>query len=336
MTIVKHRRQTSPCNDPGLGPAQPIASELAKAEAKLLSLLDSREELIGEICRYLVSAGGKRLRPTFVLLVYRACGGRESRLDDAIDAAIAMELIHSATLLHDDIIDTGTLRRGKPSAFALWGLAPSLVAGDYLFARAFELCGRFEEPLVKIAAEACIQLTEGEVMEGRLRRNSRVTLDDYMGVISRKTASLFRAGAKVGALLAGAHDATAATMARLGDAVGLAFQMIDDLLDVLGPEEKIGKPVGADLRAGVPSLPLVLGVEKYPALESLLLNGAQVDPAALERALELLRSADVVGRARNLALEQIAIAHQMLEVLKPSPFKDALARLINEQVYREV
>lgn len=312
-------------------PVLAVAAEMRRAEDKLAELLNSREALIAEICRYLVNAGGKRLRPTFVLLVYRACGGGEARLDDAIDAAIAMELIHSATLLHDDIIDAGTVRRGKPSAFALYGLGPSLVAGDYLFARAFELCGRFEDELVRTAAQACIQLTEGEVMEGRLRRNAQVTLEDYLRVISRKTASLFHAGAKVAAQLAGA-SAAAPAMGRLGDAFGLAFQMIDDLLDVLGPEEKIGKPVGSDVRAGIPSLPVVLGVARDSRLSGLL--GA--DGPGFERALELLRAPDVIERARAMAVEQVAIARETLTELKPSLYRDSLAVLIEEQVYREL
>ncbi len=193
--------------------------------------------------------------------MYRACGGDDRTVADAVDAAIALELIHSATLLHDDIIDGGTLRRGKPSAYMRYGPGPTLVAGDYLFCRAFELCGRFEERLVRTAAQACIQLTEGEVMEGRLRRNAAVSLADYRAVIGRKTASLFAAGGKVAADLAGAPAPLASAMEQLGSAIGLAFQMIDDLLDVLGPEEKTGKPVGSDLREGIPSLPVVLGVE---------------------------------------------------------------------------
>ena len=240
-------------------PARVVEADLYHAEEKLGALLDSNEALISEICHYLVDGAGKRLRPAFVLLVHRACGGTDRTALDAIDAAIAIELIHSATLLHDDIIDGGMLRRGKPSALARYGSAATLVAGDYLFCRAFELCGRFEENLVRTAAQACIQLTEGEVMEGRLRHNAATSLKDYLAVIARKTASLFAAGGKVAADLAGAPKRTIDTMQHLGNAVGMAFQMIDDLLDILGPEEKIGKPVGSDLRAGIPSLPVVLG-----------------------------------------------------------------------------
>ena len=179
-----------------LNPARIVEADLIAVEAKLAHLLDSRERLISEICHYLIDGGGKRLRPLFILLVHRGCGGNERTVVDAVDAAIALELIHSATLLHDDIIDGGTLRRGKPSAYMRYGPGPTMVAGDYLFCRAFELCGRFEENLVRTAAQACIQLTEGEVMEGRLRRNPAVSLADYMAVIGRKTGSLFAAAAK--------------------------------------------------------------------------------------------------------------------------------------------
>jgi heptaprenyl diphosphate synthase len=276
-------------------PARLVEADLASAEVKLSRLLDSSEPIIAEICHYLVDAGGKRLRPTFILLVYRACGGSDAKVELAIDAAIALELIHSATLLHDDIIDSGLLRRGKPSAFARYGFGPSLIAGDYLFCRAFELCASFEEQMIRTAAQACIQLTEGEVMETRFRHSAVATLKDYIAVINRKTASLFYAGGKVASDLADASAQTIDAMAKLGTAMGLAFQMVDDLLDILGPEEKIGKPVGSDLRAGIPSLPVVLGVERSPELRKLFQNGTKMEGAALERALDLLRNPKIIS-----------------------------------------
>src|ERR1700756_668610 len=153
-------------------PTRVVEADLYNAEAKLGGLLDSNESLISEICHYLVDGAGKRLRPAFVLLVHRVCGGSDATALGELDAPIAIELIHSATLLHDDIIDCGMLRRGKPSALARYGSAATLVAGDYLFCRAFELCGRFDERLVRTAARACIQLTEGEAMEGRTRHSA--------------------------------------------------------------------------------------------------------------------------------------------------------------------
>jgi len=313
----------------------PIRAELSAAEEKLLRLLDSNETLISEICHYLVDSGGKRLRPLFILLVYRACGGGDQQLQDAIDAAIALELIHSATLLHDDIIDAGMLRRGKPSAYARYGLAASLVAGDYLFCRAFELCGRFEERLVHIAARACIHLTEGEVMEGRMRYRASAGLDDYIAIISRKTASLFSAGGRVAAELADAGPATIGEMEQLGRAVGLAFQMVDDLLDILGPEEKIGKPVGSDLRAGVMSLPVVLGLRSNPELQSLL-NGGMLEGAAFERVLSLLRQPELIGLGRAMAAQQVAVARDLLKRLPASVYRDSLELLIDEQTNRDL
>jgi octaprenyl-diphosphate synthase len=317
------------------GPALPVKQDLEAAEAKLSRLLDSNEAIIGEICHYLVDAGGKRLRPLFILLVYRACGGRNDKVADAIDAAVALELIHSATLLHDDIIDGGLLRRGKPSAFARYGFAPSLVAGDFLFCRAFELCGRFDERLVHTAARACIQLTEGEVMEERMRNSGTATIDDYLAVISRKTASLFAAGGKVAADLAGADAKTIATMETLGLAVGRAFQMVDDLLDVIGPEEKIGKPVGSDLKAGTISLPVVLGVQHNPEFARHFRAGTRLDGAGFDHALRLMRDPSLIARGRAMAADQVADARALLAHLKPSVYRESLSTLIDEQIDRE-
>lgn len=315
--------------------ALPVKTDLLATEAKLSRLLDSNEPLIGEICHYLVDAGGKRLRPLFILLVYRACGGVSEKIDDAIDAAIALELIHSATLLHDDIIDGGLLRRGQPSAFARYGFAPSLVAGDFLFCRAFELCGRFDERLVRTAAQACIQLTEGEVMEGRMRHNAAATIDDYLAVITRKTASLFAAGGKVAADLAGANAKTIGAMETLGSAIGLAFQMIDDLLDVLGPEEKIGKPVGSDLRAGIISLPVVLAVQHDGEFARDFRAGTRLEGAAFDHALQLMREPSMIARGRALATAQVNRARDLLVQLKPSVYRESLGALIDEQIDRE-
>jgi heptaprenyl diphosphate synthase len=295
-------------------PALHVRGDLERVEAKLAGLLDSKEVLLSEISHYLIDGAGKRLRPLFILLVYRACGGTDHQAEDAIDAAIALELIHSATLLHDDIIDTGMLRRGKPSAYAQYGPTASLVAGDYLFCRAFELCGRFDERLVRIAARACIELTEGEVMEGRMRHQTSATLDDYLTVITRKTASLFAAGGRVAADLAGAAQS---------------------LLDITGPEEKIGKPVGSDLRAGVPSLPVVIGMRDIPELRAIFINGTEPDEAVFAHALELMRQPPVMRRAQAMIAAQLAKARALLDRLEPSAFRDGLTLLIADQIDRD-
>jgi octaprenyl-diphosphate synthase len=252
--------------DPALASSAPrlppaVEDDLARVETRLDAELASRESRMQAIARHLVQAGGKRIRPTVVLLVFHAAAGdrREARRDDAIEAAVALELIHSATLLHDDIIDGGETRRGRPSALSTFGAADTLVAGDFLFSRAFALCSRFEAEVIRWAAEACISLTEGEVMQGRFRHNPAVTVADYLEIIERKTASLFAAGARTAAHLAGAPAALVEAMASCGRNVGLAFQVSDDLLDVEGQTAMTGKPRGIDLRDGNPSLPIVLG-----------------------------------------------------------------------------
>jgi geranylgeranyl pyrophosphate synthase len=174
------------------------------------------------------------------------------------------------------------------------------------------------------------------VMEGRLRHNASTSLKDYLAVIARKTASLFAAGGKVAADLAGAPKRTIDTMQHLGNAVGMAFQMIDDLLDILGPEEKIGKPVGTDLRAGIPSLPVVLGVTANPELKAIIGNGTRLEGPALERALKMLRDPKLVAEARAMAAEQGRIAMAALGELAPSVYREGLAALIDEQLRREV
>lgn len=324
-----------PPSTEGSDPASHVRTDLARVETKLAQLLDSRESLISEICHYLIDGAGKRLRPLFILLVYRACGGTDDKVEDAIDAAIALELIHSATLLHDDIIDSGMLRRGKPSAFARYGTAASLVTGDYLFCRAFELCGRFDERLVRTAAGACIQLTEGEVMEGRLRHQAGASLEDYLAVISRKTASLFAAGGRVAADLAGCFPPMISTMDQFGLAVGRAFQMVDDILDVVGPEERIGKPVGSDLRAGILSLPVVIALGETDELKHLFSNGAKPTDGRYDRALSLISAPPTIRRAYALVADQITSARKLLHDLPPSDFRASLSLLLDDQLARE-
>src|SRR5262245_56023219 len=166
------------------------------------------------------------------LLAYFAFGGR--RIQDIVDIATAIELIHTATLLHDDIIDGAETRRGKISAYKKFGLKSTLVAGDFLFIKAFEFAGKFDDTVVEWTADACAMLTEGETLQGHFNRNKAVTLDDYIEIVKRKTASLFQTGAKVGAYLAGANSSLVEEAGRYGLHMGIAFQMVDDILDVSG------------------------------------------------------------------------------------------------------
>jgi octaprenyl-diphosphate synthase len=303
-----------------------IAAELAQVEEKMEHLLASREPLLSEIARHLIQGGGKRVRPAVAILVFRACGGRD--VTDMIDVAIALELIHSATLLHDDIIDGGETRRGRPSAFLRYGLANTLVTGDFLFSKAFELCGRFEEQVVRWAADACVSLTEGEVMQGRFRRNPAATVDDYLEIIARKTASLFSQGARVAAHLAGVDSRGTESMALCGLNIGMAFQIVDDILDVEG-DARTGKPVGIDLRDGNPSLPLVLAIAKDAEVRRVFV-ATDATEAEIDGALERVRKLDVLHSARQLAEDYTSRARSMLEALPYSQYRQALSDIIAE------
>jgi octaprenyl-diphosphate synthase len=325
------RLQTKTPPAVALAPHLLVTAELEQVERRLQSLLHSREPLLNEIGHYLIGAGGKRVRPAVVLLVFRACGGEDPT--DIVDIATALELIHSASLLHDDIIDGGQTRRGKVSAFHRFGLADSLVAGDFLFSRAFALCGRFEEKVISWAADACIRLTEGEVMQGRFRHNPQVTREDYLEIISRKTASLFAQGARLGAYLAGAPPAVVESLASCGFCVGMAFQIIDDLLDVQGDGGRTGKPTGADLKDGNPSLPLVLAIELDAEVKRVFQN-TQPTSQEIVSALERVRRSGVLTEVQQLAHSYGQQALSALEQLEPSPYYDSLDFLIHQLIDR--
>jgi octaprenyl-diphosphate synthase len=308
-----------------------LSAALEMVELRLAAQLKSRENLLSDISNYLVGSGGKRVRPTVTLLVFLACGGRELR--DIVDAAAALELIHSASLLHDDIIDGGGVRRGKDSAYRKYGLANALVTGDFIFSRAFQLCARFEEKLINWAAEACISLTEGEVMQSRFRHNSRVTFQDYIEIISRKTASIFQQGARTAAYLAEAADPVVEAMAACGFNVGMTFQVVDDLLDVEGSEERVGKPVGIDLRDGNPSLPIVLALGRDPEVARAF-QSPQLSESEIAYIRGRIRASGVLAEARALAAEYGEQARRSLDVLPPSPDKDEVRAVIDQLLHR--
>jgi octaprenyl-diphosphate synthase len=307
-----------------------IADEIAGVELRIQDLASSSEAKLTQIANELIQSGGKRVRPALALLVFRAAGGDDP--GDTIDVGAALELIHTATLLHDDILDSGRTRRGRPSPLARHGVGMTLVTGDFLFTRAFGVAGRFDNTVVGWATDACVSLCEGEVMQRRFKHNPAVTLDDYLLIAGNKTASLFSQAARIGAHFAGAPAPVVAGMFTLGYELGLGFQMVDDLLDVLGPAELIGKPVGSDLREGAPALPTVLGLELADVRAAF---ATELPSAALvERALGALRGSPVIGRVRQLAAERIRSASAQITLLAPSPYRTALAELAEELLAR--
>jgi octaprenyl-diphosphate synthase len=315
----------------------PVEDDLRRVETRLCEEIDSREDRLRSIAAHLIGAGGKRIRPTVVLLTFNAAraGRPHGRHEDAVEAAVALELIHSATLLHDDIIDAGETRRGRPSALRTFGTADTLVAGDFLFSRAFALCTRFEPDVIRWAAEACVHLTEGEMMQGRFRHDPRVTVDDYLTIIERKTASLFAAGARTAAHLAGARPELTEALAACGRHIGLAFQVSDDLLDVVGSPTVTGKPLGIDLRDGNPSLPIVLALQSDPELARLFARG-RPSPGDVDAGLGRIRRAGVLAAVAQRAESHATQALEQLSLLPDSPYRAALDTLTRGLIGRAV
>ena len=304
-----------------------LAAEMAAVEHRIQEAIRSRESRLTEISLYLIGAGGKRVRPLVAMAIFRACGGDDPQ--DMIDLGAALELIHSATLLHDDIIDAGEIRRGRSSAYLRYGAADTLVAGDFLFSRAFEICGRFDETIVRWASGACIALTEGEILQGRLRRNPAVTVDDYHEIIRRKTACLFQAGARIAAHVAGAPRELVERLAHCGEAIGMAFQVIDDLLDVVGDPAQTGKPVGIDLRDGNPSLPIVLTLPRSDGVARTWQDETPSDGDVVA-ALAEIRVGGALEHVRYEALGYTRRAAEALASLPDTPYRDFLEALIGE------
>ncbi len=232
-----------------------VRDDFEAVNSLIINRLHSEVGLVENIGQYIVDAGGKRLRPLMVLLSARACGYSGQ---DHIPLAAIIEFIHTATLLHDDVVDTSDLRRGRPTANAKWGNAPSVLVGDFLYSRSFQMMVALNNMAVmRILADTTNVISEGEVQQLINAGNDQISEDDYYSVIDKKTARLFRAATEVGAVLAGVDDDTREHLAAYGHHLGMVFQLTDDVLDYQGQAEEIGKNLGDDLAEGKPTLPLI-------------------------------------------------------------------------------
>lgn len=303
-----------------------VAEELQLVEDNLTRAIRSRERDLTKISAHLVHSGGKRVRPMVTLLAYLAFGGK--RIQDIVDIATAIELIHTATLLHDDIIDGAEIRRGKESAYKKFGLKSTLVAGDFLFIKAFEFAGKFDETVVQWTADACTLLTEGEILQGVFNRNRAVTLDDYLEIVKRKTASLFHTGAKVGAYLAGARSYLVEEAECYGLNMGIAFQMVDDILDVVGHPDLLGKPTGMDLRDGNPALPIILAVMNGDVAVREAFDCGKPSEQQILAALDAIKAGDAIQEAKSLSKRYAEEALDSVNKLPPSKYRNGLKSLV--------
>jgi octaprenyl-diphosphate synthase len=302
-------------------------------EEKLATTIESTVPTLGDIAAHLIEGGGKRVRPTVILLAFNAFNGQ--RKEEILEIATAIELIHAATLLHDDIIDGAEFRRGRQSAFKRFGLASTLVTGDFLFIKAFEFAGKFDETVVQWTANACTQLTEGEMLQGSLSRSETVTPEDYLDIVERKTASLFETGAKLGAYLAGATAEEIRIMGQYGLNLGIAFQMMDDVLDVVGRQDLLGKSIGMDLRDGNPSLPIVLSLLDGQKAVSQAFRCREPTESQIRRALDAMENGTVIDRARKFSRSYAVKACREIEKLPPSIYCRSLKALGRSIVERD-
>jgi octaprenyl-diphosphate synthase len=303
-----------------------VSEELQLVEETLSRAIRSREQALTDIAAHLIIGGGKRVRPAVTILAFLAFGGE--RTGDIIDIATAMELIHSATLLHDDIIDCAETRRGKESAFKKYGLKSTLVAGDFLFIKAFEFAGKFDDTVVQWTADACALLTEGEMLQGQFNRNRGVTLDDYIEIVKRKTASLFHTGAKVGAYLAGAQPNLVEEAECYGLNMGIAFQMVDDILDVVGHIDLLGKPIGMDLRDGNPSLPIILALQEGQVAVCEAFECPDPTEKQITAALAELQRGNAINHAKSISKRYAEDALRSAKRFPPSLYRNGLKTLV--------
>jgi heptaprenyl diphosphate synthase len=285
----------------------------------------------------LFAAGGKRIRPALVLLSAKI-GTYD--LDRLMPAAVAVELTHAATLVHDDVIDRATMRRGRPTVAASLGDEPAIVVGDYYFAKAYEQAANTQTPeVVTILAEAVMKICAGEVRQQAIRHHYEATLDEYMPRIEAKTATLLAACCDIGALLGGLNEGDRAHLRDYGRLLGLAFQIADDVLDYIGTEDEVGKPIGHDVAEGFATLPLMLAMEEPPIagrLAPLLRSGHELSPAQAEQVVELVRASQGPQRAIERAQSLASDARRELHSIDGGETAKALSSLTNYVVSRKL
>ena len=310
------------------------ADDLACLDRCIVASLDSEVALVNQVARHIVAGGGKRLRPLLVLLAARACGyGGSSH----VEAAAIVEFIHTATLLHDDVVDGSDLRRGRDTANAVFGNEASVLVGDFLYSRAFQMMVRIGEMrIMEVMANATNVIAEGEVLQLMNCNDPDTNEIRYFEVIRSKTAKLFEAGARVAAILAGADRPTEAALAAYGMQLGTAFQLVDDALDYSGEATEMGKNMGDDLAEGKPTLPLIHAMregtaEQRATIRHSIEHGGLEELEAIRNAIE---STGALHYTARLAHEQADAAVDSLSPLPESAFRDALASLARIAVDR--
>ncbi len=309
--------------------------DMKKVDDILINRLDTEVDLINQMSRYIITSGGKRLRPLLLLLCAKATGydGKHH-----YPLAVVIELIHTATLLHDDVVDESNIRRGGDSANEIWGNAASVLVGDFLYSRAFEI---MVEPdsmqIMRILSKATNMIAEGEVMQLLNIRNIGISQSDYYGVIERKTACLFKAACQIGAILSNTSKSTVKALGDYGLHLGNAFQVIDDVLDYESSTEIIGKEVGDDLAEGKITLPMIYALEKTSGAKNKLLKTAikTSDTSNINDIVSILNDVKAFEFTRLIAKNESNKAKKSLEDIPKSDYQEALSLLCELSLNRK-
>ncbi|KAF0118707.1 MAG: octaprenyl-diphosphate synthase [Rhodospirillaceae bacterium] len=308
-----------------------VSDDLRQVNETIIRRMHSPVVLIPKLASHIIAAGGKRLRPVLTLASARLCGyageGRHVML------ATCIEFIHTATLLHDDVVDESALRRGKPSANVLWGNKASVLVGDFLFSRAFELMVEDGHlPVLAILSRASSVIAEGEVLQLLTANDTDTTEETYLEVIRSKTAALFAAASRLGPMVAGRPPEEEAAMEAYGLNLGMAFQLVDDVLDYSARQEKLGKTIGDDFREGKITLPVILGVAAADATERTFwrrtLEDLDQNEDDLPRALDLLQKHDCLEETLRRAHAYGDTARTALQSFPDSPWRRALLDVV--------
>jgi heptaprenyl diphosphate synthase len=298
-----------------------VQNDLILLETELLSVIHSPERLITDISKHLVEAGGKRLRPA---LYFMCTKGQPCDMENIMPMAVALELIHMATLVHDDVIDNATTRRGKPTANSCWGNYSSVLIGDFLFAKAFSLvANKVSNQMLKVLTDVICSMCEGEINQNRSTFLADQTISDYLGRIEQKTAHFIASSCELGGLAIGLPEEETKALRDYGYSLGMAFQITDDILDITASSEQIGKPVGNDLRQGIVTLPVIYALEHSPDRDELreLVQTKNMSEEQIERGLAIIHEteaieyshscvADYLDRARKVIPANIAGEHR--------------------------
>ena len=312
-----------------------MKSDLEMTDDILINRLNSNVELINQMSHYIINSGGKRIRPLLLLLCARATSYSGK---DHYAMAVVIELIHTATLLHDDVVDESATRRGQNTANELWGNAPSVLVGDFLYSRAFEI---MVEPnsmeIMRVLSKATNQISEGEVLQLLNIRNAKVSRSEYFEVIEQKTACLFKAACQIAGILSESSEELITALGSFGMHLGNAFQIIDDTLDYESDSSIIGKEIGDDLSEGKVTLPMIYALEQTTGKENKILTNAitEADASNIDNIVDILVNIKAFEFSRNVAKDESIKALNSLKVIPESNYRSALKLLCELSLERQ-